>query len=788
MICRLPEWGWRSLPGVVVALVVAGICQLSLLDPLEHLTYRLLFHLRGERPWSDRLVLVAIDDVSIQQLGRFPWSRAYYTRLLHHLTQADAGVVMFDLLWSESSPEDGDLAQAMLQQGRVVLAQAWDATGVPLLPVPQLREAAIAQGQIQIQQDPDGMVRQVPAYVREIPTLGIATTQAYGLVRQEIPIPQRPRPLWLNWVGSARSLPQYSFAHVLEGKVPAIAFQDKIVLVGVTATGLDPLITPFDRNPPGSSILLHATVIQNLLQQNFLTRLPPAWIGFLLLLGGPGLSWAMAGCSTRRQLLVVTGLCVGWGSLSLLGLQLGYWLPVATPISLFVLTAMAVALTERLRENALLEQKLAALWNDYYQDLTIHTAPSSHLLIQDTGQRLTQPSIPLQRVAQLTALAEQFGRSQAAQAAIARSLRLGLVAADLDGDVWFCNPTASRWLRIWTGSQLQTGLSGWISPQLWQATLNHLQRGEAVIPQELNSGDRWLELRLEPLRYGANRTANPLLDGVLLVLEDITARKRIELTLSQEVRDLTVLTEVKDEFLNTVTHELRGPMTNIRLIIEMLQIDSSRDKQEEYLRILGQECDREASLINDLLDLQRLESGKQSLQLRSLPLQTWLPQLVEPFYYRADHRQIRIDLQVPSDLPPLDSDPDRLDRVLGELLNNACKYTPPGESITIVVDHNSAEDDFRIRVQNTGVTIPPQECDRIFDKFYRIPGGDRWHQGGTGLGLTLVKRLAESLGGQLSVTSDTNQTTFTLQLPRSNPAVVDSPGCPYNQPTQATEN
>jgi signal transduction histidine kinase len=118
---------------------------------------------------------------------------------------------------------------------------------------------------------------------------------------------------------------------------------------------------------------------------------------------------------------------------------------------------------------------------------------------------------------------------------------------------------------------------------------------------------------------------------------------------------------------------------------------------------------------------------------------------------------------MPESLPSLVSDEEKLTSIVRELLTNACKYTPPGEVIT--VEAKQVEEWLQLLVSNTGTAIPSNALLHLFDKFYRIPGGDRWKQGGTGLGLTLVKQQVESLGGRIQVSSDAEQTVFTVELP-----------------------
>jgi signal transduction histidine kinase len=186
-------------------------------------------------------------------------------------------------------------------------------------------------------------------------------------------------------------------------------------------------------------------------------------------------------------------------------------------------------------------------------------------------------------------------------------------------------------------------------------------------------------------------------------------------------------------------------------------------KVAHYLEILRKECERESQLINDLLDLQRLDADSQPIDLKTLELQDWLPQLVEVFRERANNRQQFLLLDVSSDLPPIVTNVPGLERMLAELLNNACKYTPAEGEIRVTVRLRSGR--IKLEVSNSGVEIPARELPRVFDKFYRVPSNDPWKQGGTGLGLALVRKLAQHLGGDIEADSGNSRTWFTVDMP-----------------------
>ncbi|HEY9661533.1 MAG TPA: ATP-binding protein, partial [Allocoleopsis sp.] len=157
------------------------------------------------------------------------------------------------------------------------------------------------------------------------------------------------------------------------------------------------------------------------------------------------------------------------------------------------------------------------------------------------------------------------------------------------------------------------------------------------------------------------------------------------------------------------------------------------------------------------------------------------PQIVDPFRERMQNQQQHFEMQLPPTLPSLYLDQSYLERILVELLHNACKYTPTGEQIQIAVEIPPSPDRsqtaapeqtgtypaVRLHIRNSGVEITEVERTRIFDRFYRIPNHDPWRYGGTGLGLALVKKLAEQLQGEITVNSSSGWTTFTLTLPAS---------------------
>ncbi|MGQ9838340.1 MAG: sensor histidine kinase, partial [Cyanobacteriota bacterium] len=232
-----------------------------------------------------------------------------------------------------------------------------------------------------------------------------------------------------------------------------------------------------------------------------------------------------------------------------------------------------------------------------------------------------------------------------------------------------------------------------------------------------------------------------------------------------QVKELERLNQLKDNFLSTVSHELRTPLASMKMAIHLLKNTSDPQKYCHYLKILERECERETELVNDLLDLQRLEAGAKVFILEEVSLADWLPSLLYPFVERAQLAQQDLQWQLDPHLGKVVTDQASLARVVQELVNNACKYSPPNCCIQVKAQRLSPSQ-VQIQVINEGIEIPPQEQERIFEKFYRIPSGDPWKRGGTGLGLALVKQLMEQLKGSIRVDSGHGKTCFTVVLPQ----------------------
>jgi PAS domain S-box-containing protein len=226
---------------------------------------------------------------------------------------------------------------------------------------------------------------------------------------------------------------------------------------------------------------------------------------------------------------------------------------------------------------------------------------------------------------------------------------------------------------------------------------------------------------------------------------------------------------LKNEFLRTLSHELRTPVTSISLAAQTLESlltpNGILDKElvPQLLQILQTECGRESKLINDLLTLTYLKTEPAPPTLIAIDLQTWLPPIVESFRQLTSCQRQQLNLEISADIPPLETDITDLERIVSELLNHACKCTPEGEAITISAYLKAGV--VQLSFRNSGVEIKSHELGQIFQPFYRIAKNAPWKSSDTGLELALVKTMVKHLGGSIVAESAGNAITFTLKFP-----------------------
>jgi len=332
----------------------------------------------------------------------------------------------------------------------------------------------------------------------------------------------------------------------------------------------------------------------------------------------------------------------------------------------------------------------------------------------------------------------------------------GVVITDDLGRVTLINPAASRLLHANDKQPIGRSFAelAWHHEliELWQRACEGHEEDEAVI--ELGLQDTFLRMIVSPLETSGQQAC-------LVILQDLTRIRRLE--------------TVRRDFLSNISHELRTPLAALKALVETLH-DSALDDPPAARRFLEQadgEVDALTQMVEELVELTRIESGKVPLLLQETKIQDVILPPVERLRSQRKRHHLKLILDLPDDLPPVLSDASRTQRVVGNLLHNAIKFTPDGGAITIGARVQSDGLYVIISVRDTGTGIPAAELPRIFERFYKA---DRARSsGGTGLGLAISRHLVQAQGGQIWAKSKAGKgSTFFFSLPvaaRDQPAV-----------------
>ena len=317
----------------------------------------------------------------------------------------------------------------------------------------------------------------------------------------------------------------------------------------------------------------------------------------------------------------------------------------------------------------------------------------------------------------------------------------GVVAFGRDGSVLHSNPAVSQMLGREVSFYDYDALFGDKFPM---KKVLSLQRPDFV-SGELTARERILELYLAPFSDGED-------GGVMAVLHDVTAQRKND--------------EMRKEFVANVSHELRTPLTNVRSYAETLRDndDVPREMENNFLDIIISEVDRMTHIVQDLLTLSRLDSGRAELKMARFSLREALDSVCRAVELEARRRGHTLVRSYGETLPMVTGDRSRLEQVMMNVVGNSIKYTPDGG--TISVDAGISGRKVWIEVSDNGIGIPRQDWERIFDRFYRVDKARSRESGGTGLGLSIAREIVLRHHGTIGLTDHEGPgTTIRIVLP-----------------------
>lgn len=334
---------------------------------------------------------------------------------------------------------------------------------------------------------------------------------------------------------------------------------------------------------------------------------------------------------------------------------------------------------------------------------------------------------------------------------IINCLANGVMVINRNQEVVLHNPALMRLMEISENIENPIPLTTIIDNEDFITTLKQIQSNEApeneFISQEINTGKNILRAISAPALGPDNSIV-----GSVTVLEDITAFKHLD--------------EMKSDFVNMVAHELRSPLVSIRqqnsVLVEGLA-GPLQEKQQDFLEKGMKKIDSLLELINDLLDIAKIEAGKAIQHQVPINIGQVISDTVSLMESRAEEQGITLSYSC-QDLKPIMADPKNIEEIFNNLITNAINYSPDGGNVT--VSAQGFGEYLEIKVSDTGVGISPEELPKIFDKFYRVKSPKTRQVMGTGLGLAIVKGIIEAHRGTIDVESVPDKgTTFRILLP-----------------------
>ncbi|GAA5786020.1 CHASE2 domain-containing protein [Chitiniphilus shinanonensis] len=748
-----PPTRWQALPWIALMLLVAALGALNGLGRIEAAVQDGLAALHTRQP-DPRIVIVAIDDHSLQTLGRWPWRRDVHVALLQRLHAARPAAIGLDLILADPDddhPQDDlRLTAAIRRAGNVVLPMYVEGGEhqplQPVLPWPPFAQAAAAVGHIDAELDPDGVVRSVFLREGQPPQwwdhFALAVYQAAGqrLPANGLPGARRPdsaccsdggswaRDYWqqLTFIGPADSYPRYAYLDVLQGRVPDSALAGRIVLVGATAPGLgDSYATPLaSQNALMPGVEVIATVLDGLLNQRDLR---------------PATAWGNALFALLPLWLALPGLRRGWPAPALLGglaaaVLLGAW-------------AAQHGLGVRLAPLAALAGLALAypLWS--WQRLR----SAMHYLADEVARLERQPGMLAQRPPRGgDPLQRHIAAARQALHALRQLHRLvhdtvdglgaPLCVVDGDGLIVLANTAAAAFF-----DQPRDVLAG--------------QRAWPLLAARLSGPDGALLPGLAEIadtHHGALRAERP--DAADMLLECVPRHGGGAGWIVQLV-DLATVQQAqrqRDEALDFLSHDMRSPQASILTLIDLHQPQHAQE--QALLQRIAAQARRTLALADNFIRLARAQS--EQLHREALDLNDIVIEAVDQLWDQAQARGGRIDAEVPDQPSPCVGDPLMLARALANLLDNALKYGPEGGVVRCVLRRDGGL--WRIAVIDQGPGIPEAARASMLERFQRVEAGDAR---GFGLGLPFVRTVAQRHGGRLEMGAAGPGFQVTVTLP-----------------------
>lgn len=758
------EWVIVCAALVLLTLLLSLSSRHTGLQRLDFALYDMTLAATSPRTADPDIIIVAIDDGSIEHLGHWPWRRTVHAQLLQRLGLARA--VAMDILFTDPQPQypqdDDALSQAMAAHGRVLLPKVVSASGT-LTPLSHLQQAAAGVGAINVWPDSDGIVRAIDLAPvdaqgqrqKHLVLAMLETAQSPDSASRPTALPSHG-PRLLPYAGPPGHYRFVSYAAVLEGLIPPETFRDKFVFVGTWGTGLgDTFPTPLSEGVPMSGVEILANTLQSA-REDLWVRTLPAWLASALAALPVMLACLLVRRRSPRQaffnamIIMVLVFAAHWVLLHYLYL----WVPIVA--SLIGTVLCYPVWSWRTQDISLkhVDHELQKLHDE-------QTPFKESLLAAGAApdQSLSARIVKLHNaIDQLRNLRQFFTDSLDATPD-------ATIIFDTGGIVRFASHRAKTYASTLQTSAPHNGMPAddclaQIAPnaQQRQEIVQSLQRAHGLAPQGA-AAPLWQD-GLELQDAGGNdmllkcvsiRTASGEDAGTILTLIDISPLRQAQ--------------RKREETLRFISHDMRSPQNSILALAQLQADPATALPQPELLARVGQYASRTLSLVDGFVRLARAEAA--DMQLHAHNLCDLLMDAADANWALAQQQHIALQCDDLPDAAFVMADQALLTRALTNLIDNAIKYSPAHTRIDCSICADGAAWQLTIRDQGRG--IPAARLPTIFMPFTRADEHLPGNPAGTGLGLAFVQTIVQRHGGSLSVESREGQgTAFHLRLPAAN--------------------
>ncbi|QAV27057.1 PAS domain-containing sensor histidine kinase [Neobacillus thermocopriae] len=329
-------------------------------------------------------------------------------------------------------------------------------------------------------------------------------------------------------------------------------------------------------------------------------------------------------------------------------------------------------------------------------------------------------------------------------ASILSSMADGVITLNRNGEVLITNPPADRFLQAWYYEQGNHEDLLPLPPQVNELFTKAVMEEKEQAAEIALQGRNWV-IVMTPLYNGK------VIRGAVAVLRDMTEERRLD--------------KLRKDFIANVSHELRTPIAMLQGYSEAIvdDIAATDEEKKELAKVIYDESLRMGRLVNDLLDLARMEAGHLTLHHEQVPLKPYIERIIHKFQALAKEKGVHLLVEMNDELI-VSFDPDRIEQVLTNLIDNALRHTDEGGEVRVIVDAD--EEVVRISVQDSGSGIPEEDLPFVFERFYKADKARTRGRSGTGLGLAIAKNIVEAHKGTITVHSKLGEgTTFTFTLP-----------------------